>query len=220
MKPHILIIEDEPAWSGQFQDILENMDFDADIVQNIEEAKSALKKNKYTLVLLDAALDQPNFNIRPQGFCDFLRRQYPDLPVIATSGKTLSPPEMWTLSQLGIVDFIYKPVLQLREFQRCIRAALEIPTSSTNPHSESSQQNGPDANTVDAVKLRQVMFEAYDTEELKVLCHDMNVSYGDVEGQNLSTTILGLIGYFQRRNRYGELVKKIRFDRPGWANQL
>ncbi|MGH7494308.1 MAG: toll/interleukin-1 receptor domain-containing protein [bacterium] len=45
------------------------------------------------------------------------------------------PPEMWTLSQSGVVDFIYKREFRVTDFRRCIQNALRKPSSSARLNS-------------------------------------------------------------------------------------
>ena len=215
--PHILVVEDEPAWGDQFRDILESMGYDSDVVQDDKEAKIVLENNHYALVLLDAALDQPNFSIRCQEFCDFLHRRYPDVPIVATSGKQLSPPEVWTLAQLGIVDFIYKPMIQLREFKRRIQDALSIQTGQgippPSPHTSLSRLS-IDPSHIDPTTLRRVIHRSYTRPQLEILCNDMGIGYDDLQGEVLENKIMYLIVYCQRRERYEELVRKVLTDHP------
>lgn len=125
MASRILVIEDEPFWREQFQDILVGMGLEVDVAEGAKDAEALLTSGKYALVLLDVALDQPYFNLACQYFCASLHQRYPDLPVVATTGKRLDPPEVFTLSKLGVVDFVYKPTIHLPDFQQCIQNALK-----------------------------------------------------------------------------------------------
>ena len=101
-----------------------NKRIDPSVSKDPKNAKKLLKKRIYMLVLLDVALDQPYFNLACKEFCVFIKRNYPKLSIIATTGKNLEPSEMWTLFKIGIVDFIYKPKFQIIEFRQCIQVFL------------------------------------------------------------------------------------------------
>lgn len=138
MKARILVIEDEARWYDQFKDILISLDCEVEIASDFEQAQQLLKTSRYDLVLADACLNQFDFNIACQNFLYFLYTKYPTTPVVATTGKPLAPDEVWTLSQLGVVDFVYKRKLLLPEFRRCIQNALRR-TSPPYPIKSSHQ---------------------------------------------------------------------------------
>src|SRR5205085_5064849 len=121
----ILVIEDEANWREQFRDILVSMGLDVDIAEGVKDANALLEQRRYALVLLDVALDQSYFTLACQQFCDYLHRSQPDLLLVATTGKELAPPQMWTLAQSGVVEFIYKIDLQLPDFRRRIQDVLQ-----------------------------------------------------------------------------------------------
>lgn len=124
MSPRVLVVDDNKTWREQFQDSLETIG-EVDTAKDFAEARRFLKRSRYDLALVDVCLDQPDFTLPCQQFFDFLHRTYPDLPVVATSGKDVYPPSMWELSRYGVVDFIYKPHIKLRRFQQRIRVALK-----------------------------------------------------------------------------------------------
>ena len=125
MSPRILVVDDEERWREQFRDILEIIG-EVDTTKDFVEAKGLLRRLRYDLILVDVCLDQPDFNVFCQGFFAFLHRTYPDLPIVATSGKEISPPSMWELSKYGVVDFIYKPHLNLQNFRQRIQVVLDL----------------------------------------------------------------------------------------------
>jgi len=125
MPARILVIDDEATWYELFKEILSELNFEVDIVQDFGKAKAFLKNSTYHLVLADVCLDKSDFTLPCQEFFYFLHNKYPNLPVLAMTGKLLTPPEMWTLSQSGVIDFIYKNKLQLTDFRRSIQSVLQ-----------------------------------------------------------------------------------------------
>lgn len=149
----ILIIEDEPNWREQFQDILEAMSFKVDATEGTKEAEALLRKGEYALILLDAALDQAYPPLTVQQFIISSHEQYPDLPIVAVSGKSLDASQGFRLSKLGVVDFIHKGGLQLEDFRRRIQDALQ-----------KRQYN--------LAAVRGLLLAAFTTEELHRFCFD------------------------------------------------
>jgi len=125
MPSRILVIEDEPKWHEQYKDIL-GEDWELDLAEDFQKATVLLKNSTYHLVLLDVCLNKPIFDVDCQKFVSFLREQYSTLPVFATTGKPLEPPELETLFQLGeggIVDYMHKKYLNILDFRLRIQRA-------------------------------------------------------------------------------------------------
>lgn len=124
MSNRILVIDDEKNWCDTFRDILIGENYEVDIAGNPKDALTLLNSNWYDLVLFDICLDQRGFTLDCQHFCDSLTRRY-HLPVVAVTGKAIAPPEVWNLHQLRVIDFIYKPQIDLQNFRRRIRIAID-----------------------------------------------------------------------------------------------
>lgn len=60
---------------------------------------------------------------------------------------------------------------------------------------------------VDRKALRVVMTEVFGFNDLKILCDNMNISYEEIGGSNLSSKVLELVLYCVRRNRLVELAQ-------------
>ena len=67
---------------------------------------------------------------------------------------------------------------------------------------------------IDRVRLRQVLSDGFNLEELRTLAFDLGVDYDDLAGGGKSAKIIELITYFERRGKYGELVQAARVARP------
>jgi Effector-associated domain 7 len=67
----------------------------------------------------------------------------------------------------------------------------------------------------DQVRVKNVLQEQFNREELRSLCFDLGVDWDDLEGSTLSIKAISLVGYFQRRSRLAELVAAMRTARPG-----
>jgi hypothetical protein len=67
---------------------------------------------------------------------------------------------------------------------------------------------------IDRVRLRSVMSDGFNSNELRALAFDLGLDYDDLAGGGKSAKIIELITYFERRGRYGELVQAARAARP------
>lgn len=202
MPSRVLVVEDESVWSEQFRDILESMGFEVDTADGIKEAEALLNK-KYVLVLLDMALNHSYFALDVQQFIFSLHQHYPDLPVVAMTGKPLTPPEMATLFDIGVAGFIYKPELRLPDFRRYVEDVL----------SKVSPEEGVDW---DKATIRQLLTTALSEDELTTFCFDHfssvynNFSSGMTRGQKVQN----LLDYCYRNGQLPRLLRLVEQHYP------
>jgi len=135
MPTHILVVEDEVKWHEQYKDILDE-EWKVDVAEDFQKASALLESSTYHLVLLDLSLDQPEFNLVCQRFLSLLAKKYPDLPVIAITGKPLNLQELDMIFLLGegsIIDFVHKDKINILDFRRRIQLAeKKYPLSKKN----------------------------------------------------------------------------------------
>ncbi|MBN1247821.1 MAG: GTP-binding protein [Anaerolineae bacterium] len=76
------------------------------------------------------------------------------------------------------------------------------------------------------VRLRRILVERFNTEELRTLCYDLGVSFDELGGTNRAGKARELVAYLARRERLGDLLrtgKQLRSDidwgvvPAGWA---
>jgi DNA-binding response OmpR family regulator len=141
MSARVLLIEDEPEWHRLLRDILEEQDYSVDVATTREDAKRRLKSAGYDLILVDACLEKNTFDLECQQFCNYLRQAGGGVPIVALTSKDINPAEMWTLFQLKIVDFIFKPTLMLPDVRRRVQDALQrkSPDPLAFPNSETEK---------------------------------------------------------------------------------
>ena len=56
MRPHALIVEDDPAARNLLAQLLDSLDFNADLAADGEEALTRIGQRDYDVILLDIAL--------------------------------------------------------------------------------------------------------------------------------------------------------------------
>ncbi len=125
MIPRVLIIDDEEDWQETFKDVFGTAGWAADSVADTSSAKDLLKNNTYKLIILDIFLSPAQVPLTYQNFLTFLARAYPEVMVVAVTGKQLAPDEAFALSRLGVSDFVYKPRVHLDDMRRLAHRTLD-----------------------------------------------------------------------------------------------
>jgi CheY-like chemotaxis protein len=197
MSFRILVIEDESFWCEQFQDVLEAMGFIADSTDKLGAAEAKLKEKEYRLVLLDAALDLDSLPQAVEEFIKSLHQQYPDLPLVAATGKDLKPPEVARLFELGIDSFVYKKELEVLDFQQRIWNVLS-------------------KRTWNLAKIRRLLTDAFSDQELTNLCFDyFGLVYNNFSaGMDKAQKIQLLLSHCARFGELDKLLKLAREHNP------
>jgi len=108
MTYRILIVDDEPDWRTQFQEVMRLMKYEADAVENTSQAKEHLQDRQYDLLILDIGLDGTEAHLSFQTLCKHVLQGFPNLPIVATSGRPIDPTFMWELHRLGVIYFFAK----------------------------------------------------------------------------------------------------------------
>ncbi len=83
-------------------------------------------------------------------------------------------------------------------------------TSETSPP---NSQN-PLFTEIDHAKLRQIIVDGFDEEELQDLCFDLEVDYEDLPAVGKSGKARELVALFQRQNRIVALIAACKEQRP------
>jgi hypothetical protein len=71
---------------------------------------------------------------------------------------------------------------------------------------------------IDRVKLRQILTEQFDDNELREVYFDMSIDYESLGGSGKAAKARELIGFVERRGRYQELIDQILRLRPSAFN--
>lgn len=81
-------------------------------------------------------------------------------------------------------------------------------------NNKSAREGLEDAGELLNQDLKTILASNYSINELMELCFDLKVNYEELEGTTLTTKVISLINYIERRNRLLELIQKIRQLRP------
>jgi hypothetical protein len=69
------------------------------------------------------------------------------------------------------------------------------------------------APTHNPTRLRRILAQNFDEEELRILCFDLQVDFDDLAGATKSAKASELVRYWQKRNQLDRLVEAIRHER-------
>jgi hypothetical protein len=72
---------------------------------------------------------------------------------------------------------------------------------------------------LDRRSLYKLMLSAYNLAELKILCSNLNVRFGDLAEEPLTVRIHRLIEYCRRHSKYGQLVHQVLQERSHLAEE-
>lgn len=153
MIPRVLIIDDEQEWQETFAEVFASTGWDADSVADTGAAKELLKTNTYKLIVLDIFLNPTQVPLNYESFLTFVTQVYPNVIIVAATGKPLAPDEAFALSRLGVSDFIYKPRAHLDDMRRLARRILEPSETGTTSIGQTGNLILPVHRTIIAVDV-------------------------------------------------------------------
>ena len=107
----VLFVEDSPVLQAMIIDVLTDMGLDVDAFTRAEEAWDAYQQGGYDLVLTDIVLEGAMSGVTLVRKIRRLGGEAGDIPIIAASGFDNSSRRI-ELFQLGINDYIAKPIIQ------------------------------------------------------------------------------------------------------------
>lgn len=73
--------------------------------------------------------------------------------------------------------------------------------------------------TVSPVELKDFMIIHFNMHELRDICFDLKIPFEEVDERRPSQTIISLIEYCLRHNKYLDLLTIVKKKRPFWGNQ-
>lgn len=113
---HVLVVDNDLMTCKQIKYNLQDDTTDVFYTHSIEEAIQMLKKNLYTLIILDACLSQNNST----ALIGQIRQMNP-LPILALS-ETASTADKVSALKVGADDFLHKPF----ELEECLARAQAL----------------------------------------------------------------------------------------------
>jgi DNA-binding NtrC family response regulator len=122
MKPHILIIDDDPATRFGFSKYLSKSEYSVKEAPSLADARKAIASKQFDAVILDLILPDGNgIDWIPE-----LREAYPDIAVVVITGAGDIPVAVEAMRR-GADNFMTKPV-NMEDLEVFLRKSLEIGT--------------------------------------------------------------------------------------------
>lgn len=118
--PTALIIDDEPDIRELLEITLKRMDVDSICAEDLNSARSLLKKHKFNICLTDMRLPDGN----GVEFVAYTQEQYPDMPIAVITAHGNMESAIQALKS-GAFDFLTKPV-DLGLLRTLVKSALNI----------------------------------------------------------------------------------------------
>jgi len=106
-KPKLLVVDDEQDQCNSIKSYFSKRNFLVFTAESGEEALDSIKENKPDLVLLDMKLSG---HMNGKDVLSALRKSGNNTKVVIVTGDILSEQATQEIVNLGIVDFLYKPV--------------------------------------------------------------------------------------------------------------
>ena len=136
-RPHrALIIEDDPLFAENLQEIVKSLALESEIVDNKDDALAVLEREVICVVLLDLQIKLERRALRGhvehgKSLLREIRRRYPDhpglcywLPILIVSGSAPSVPIAVDVMKDGADDLIQKPIVDDGHVSSAIRQHL------------------------------------------------------------------------------------------------
>jgi DNA-binding NtrC family response regulator len=122
MKPHILIIDDDPATRFGFSKYLSKIAYTVKEASSLAEARKAITSNRFDAVILDLILPDGN----GIDWIKELRETCPDIAIVVITGAGDIPVAVEAMRR-GADNFMTKPV-NMEDLEVFLRKSLEIGT--------------------------------------------------------------------------------------------
>jgi len=115
-KRHILVIDDEINFYLVIKNVLSEKNFQCYSAKTENEAREKWKQRHFDCIIFDLAMDEPYFNLTRQYFCKEVRKNNLSIPVIAVTGKPMSPIDGFRLAYFNIDAFFLKQEMNIIDF--------------------------------------------------------------------------------------------------------
>lgn len=206
-KPKLLIVDDEVDIRESLVNHFSKRNFKVSAASSGEEALRLIKEEKPDLVILDMKIEG---NLDGKGVLRILRETDQDTKVAMVTGAVFSEQEMQEVADLGIVDFVHKPV-DIHTLENLIKKVLER-SYPTAVRFEVIKDKEPEEGT----SLRRLTHELSNITsdivnkcELYTLDEEDGLHKGKSEKELLAETTDILKAVLKHKERLGDIVQKL-----------
>lgn len=207
-KPTLLVVDDEIDQCDSIKSYFSKRNFLVFTANTGEEALSLIRENKPDLVLLDVKL---NGNMNGKDVLRILRESDKDTKIALITGDILIEQEMQEIADLGVVDFLRKPV-DMQTLEGIIKKVLQ----ENYPAAIRLEEIKPTKDESPEVSLRRIAHDLSNITsdiankcELYILDTEEGMNKDKSEEERLDEAIEILKSVLKSSGRLADLVKKL-----------
>lgn len=193
----ILVVDDEDPVRRALCRILSCHGYGVDAVSSVDEARHALRRTRYELVLCDVMMPDEH----GVALLRHARAQFPDLPVVMVSGVT-GPSFVTIALGLGAYGYVTKPFEESQVLiavaNALLRASAEAENAAYRVQLEQlvAERTGRLRDTVDRLESSEERLRRSSEDTIKALARA-------IEGRDLETG-----QHVERMSRYAEMLAR------------
>ena len=207
-KPRLLVVDDEPDQWGSIKNYFSRRNFLVFTAETGEAALVSIKKNKPDLVLLDMKLFG---SMEGKDVLRILRQSDKNTKVAIVTGDVLDEQEMQEITDLGIVDFLFKPV-DVVTLENVIKKVLE----HSYPKAIRFEAIKPKNEKLEDTSLRRISHDLSNITsdiankcELYLLDEEEGLNKDKSEKERLAETTNILKAVLKQTERLTDIIKKL-----------
>ena len=207
-KPRLLVVDDEPDQWGSIKSYFSRRNFLVFTAETGEGALVSIKKNKPDLVLLDMKLFG---SMEGKDVLRILRQSDKNTKVAIVTGDVLTEEETQEITDLGIVDFLHKPI-DVQTLENVIKKVLE----SSYPKAVRFEAIKPKTEELEDVSLRRISHDLSNITsdiankcELYLLDEEEGLNKDKSEKERLAETTNILKAVLKQTERLTDMVNKL-----------
>lgn len=206
-KPKLLVVDDEVDQCESIDHYFSRRNFIVFTAASGEEALDSIKKNKPDLVLLDMKLSG---NLEGSDVLRILRDSDKDTKVAMITGDVLTEEEMQEIADLGIVDFLHKPI-DVQTLEGVIKKVLEhsYPKAVRFEVIKTKEQTEDVSLRRISHDLSNITSDIANKCELYILDEEEGLNKGKGEKERLDEATNILKAVLKQTERLTDIVKKV-----------
>jgi len=206
-KPKLLIVDDEPDQCESFKSYFSRRNFLILTAASGEEALTLIKEDKPDLILLDMKLST---NMDGRDVLRVLRQYDKDTKVVMVTGDILDEEEMREITELGIVEFLNKPV-DFQTLEEVVKRVLEERYPKMVRYEEIKPAEEPIEASLRRIAhdLSNIASDITNKCELYILDTEEGLYKDKTEKQRLDEAINIIKSVLKLTDKLTDLVKKI-----------
>ncbi|MCP4603517.1 MAG: response regulator [Proteobacteria bacterium] len=219
----ILVVDDAPDYREMLRGILSDEGYAVRVATNEGEALDAVIHESFDFALVDVRLhDGGEDDESGSSLAMAFRALDPQIRVILLTRYVKAEQIVRAIRYLGVVDFIEKAPDVRERILKIIAKPQKARNETVSIQPVIATVEKSISERPYLIKLRRILAERFDAGELRTLCFDLGVDYGNLPGESKADKARELVAYLERRDRIYKLAqvgRKHRSDIP-WDDIL